>query len=630
MFGLSSPITPTDMRLLEEYALNPESRPDVVRSCNPGSKEYFLLHLRLLSQELQDPTTPVTAEKIEEAHQLLRQAETLNVFYADRTVLEQFQSQLALSAYPIKPELLFKQLDFNPDSLMQLNNSGGTTSSKKSKQKKQQEPRDLCDELPTALDENLIKTEVLLDQLMDKLTETFNLSNVPALAWPHLLAHPKMETYLLKTLTPDNLLALFGRLDLSVSSKILSVTEGSKDDDADRFQMDRLIVHVIVRLYQEQKLDFTQDLGRIIYLTSAQLEMIKTELPNVMASEGFVGQLERRILPKVFVESSKPKSDVRAEWLLRMLAFVDTLLPKFNRHKLAVYLMSLEFDMARGIMDKDKFMRYIAIPRTHQNYNSEFLKRAYSQQMQVVDTNDGAALAYWSDRVEPVNKARDEETVKKYLSHFMQQEKSVADYEEYFELDSYLNPLLARVMLTSGDQDIEKWSKLLPMFENLDSLTEQTIIKFTQDNPETFLPSDPVVFKLSVKNANRILVRVFEMKTLEYLQQNEGPVGKELNLDGLTPNWEHNLTLDHPPLEIHELKIDLPELAGRRGAFVMDVICNGENSTAYFTKGYLDFVERQSIAGHVLTIIDENRQKISDNVSVWFNGFYYEEARIVQ
>lgn len=119
---------------------------------------------------------------------------------------------------------------------------------------------------------------------------------------------------------------------------------------------------------------------------------------------------------------------------------------------------------------------------------------------------------------------------------------------------------------------------------NLTKLTEQTIVKFARGNPVTFLPEDPVVFKLKVKNARRVIVRVFEVKTLEYLQQHTGPVGKALDLDGLSPNWEQTLLFDYPPIEIHETQIELPELANRRGAFVMDIICNGENSSVYFTK----------------------------------------------
>lgn len=130
---------------------------------------------------------------------------------------------------------------------------------------------------------------------------------------------------------------------------------------------------------------------------------------------------------------------------------------------------------------------------------------------------------------------------------------------------------------------------MLASHENLAALSKKTIIRFAPDNPTKFLPSDSVVFNLRAKNAKRILVRVFEIKTFEYLQQHgqsnkvEG-LGMNLNLDGLTPNWEHNLTLDKPSIEMHDVTIELTELANRRGAIVLDVISNGENSSAYFTK----------------------------------------------
>lgn len=52
-------------------------------------------------------------------------------------------------------------------------------------------------------------------------------------------------------------------------------------------------------------------------------------------------------------------------------------------------------------------------------------------------------------------------------------------------------------------------------------------------------------------------------------------------------------------------------------------ILNGLHS-----QGYLDFIERQSVAGHVLTIIDENQQKLTDKCSVWINGHYYRVSNL--
>lgn len=119
---------------------------------------------------------------------------------------------------------------------------------------------------------------------------------------------------------------------------------------------------------------------------------------------------------------------------------------------------------------------------------------------------------------------------------------------------------------------------------SLGKLTEKTILKFAYSNKTKFLPSDLAAFKLTVKNAPRILVRICEVKTFEYLQEFDDATGESLNLAGLYPNWEKTLTLSHPPLQVHDILVELPELGNRRGAFVMDMISNGENSRAYFTK----------------------------------------------
>lgn len=44
-----------------------------------------------------------------------------------------------------------------------------------------------------------------------------------------------------------------------------------------------------------------------------------------------------------------------------------------------------------------------------------------------------------------------------YLSHFIREAKSAAEFEPYYEVNDFLNPLLARIMLTSGDKDLAKW-----------------------------------------------------------------------------------------------------------------------------------------------------------------------------
>ncbi|KAF9363998.1 hypothetical protein BGX34_002803 [Mortierella sp. NVP85] len=591
----------------EDYALNPHLRPQLVKATTPGTQDHFLFRLRYLSQQLQTEDLPLTNQVIEEARALIQAAENSNVVH-DTEQLEQLKTQFALLSYPVKPDILLKHLDHDPGVLQAsadraLDTDEGESSAENSS--------DGVDKLPTSLDQSIVKTEQLTDKMLDKIHTSFYSAEIPSDAWPHLMAQPRMES-ILDNLDLDQLRALFRNMDVKYSPKSLEIV-----NKADSSQFDKVVVKIILRLFKAKKIDFSERCAQFQHLTRSQLEMIEKQLPKVKSNEGYVALMERRIVPEAFPLQEEAAYQA---WLDKMLAFVDELPPKFNRDKLNVYLMSLEHDLKRGIMDKKKFLRYVAIPRNQDTYNQATLKK-FDHQLRV-DLNSYSPNQ-WSGRVHTATTGRDDEIVKEYLSHFMREAKSSSEFEGYFDFKNFLGPLLARVMLMSGDQNTAKWSELLDGHETLASLSEQTILKFAPDNPATFLPADPVVFKLRAKNAKRILVRVYEIKTFEYLRQYGGVVGRDLKLDGLTPNWEHNLALDKPALEMHDIKIELPELANRRGAFVMDVISNGENSCAFFTKGCLDFIERQSCAGHVLTIIDENQEKLSDKCSVWLNGYYY-------
>ncbi|KAF9179501.1 hypothetical protein BGZ51_006867 [Haplosporangium sp. Z 767] len=592
-------------QLQEDYALRPASRPELIKSVTPGTEEYYLYRLRYLSQQFQSAEVPVTAQAIDEALALVSSAEKSNVI-TDVEQFEQLKTQIMLLAFPVKPDLLLKHLHYDPGM---LNVSQGN----KRPEDGDSNTSDGVENLPTTLDQNLFKTEVLTEKLMKDIENNINDPKILRDLWPHLLAQPKMEA-ILDQLDDDHLNSLFNSMDIMYSPKSLEVI-----GKADTSRIDQVVVKVILRLFQRGFLDFSSCPRSFSWLTWAQLESMKKEMPQVANDEGFVGLLEKRIAPEAFPE----QEDIAYQnWLDRMLVFVDELPPKFNRYKLSVYLISLENDLIKGVANKAKFLRYVAIPRDNSYYNQATLK-SFDRQV-LVDLNLGGSLAHWSDRVCPVTEERDERVLKEYLSQFMCEAKSSTEFEPYLETKTFLNPLLARAMLMAGDKDIAKWAGLLPKHDDLASLTEQTILKFAPNNPAKFMPWDDVVFKLRAKNAKRILVRVFEIKTFEYQQQYEDTVmGQSLNLDGLTPNWEHNLVLDHPSLEMHDITVELPELANLRGAFVMDVISNGENSSAYFTKGCLDYIERQSVAGHVITIIDEKQEKISKKCSVWLNGYYY-------
>ncbi|KAG0091197.1 hypothetical protein BGZ92_001279 [Podila epicladia] len=591
----------TYAQLQEEYALNPAARSEFLKNLTPGTEEHYLFHLLYKLQKLQDPNTPVTAKAIDEACTLLKAAKDSGVVY-NYSILDQISVQLAILSFGVKPEILLKELNFDQEALA---NASATASTSVEDEFEDLGLSDASEALPSGLDQALVKTEILTQKLIDALKDS-SYASVPSQIWPHLLAQPAMEKILLEQWTPSELNNMFRSLSTAISAQSLEIL-----GKADSSRVDQLIVKMIVRLHAANLFRFGEYTQHLQNLTVDQLQLIKKLAPAAANDEGFVGLLEKRIVPQPFAVS---EDAAHQAWLDRMVQFVDGLSPKFNLQKLSVYLMSLEMDLSKGVWDKKKFLSSKALSKFEVSV--------------VVNLYHSSNLRNWSARVTPADSTRDNEIVEEYLAHFMRESKSYAEYEAYFDVKDFLAPLLARTMLTAGDKDVEKWSRLLASHENLTAFSKKTIIRFAPDNPSKFLPSDSVVFNLRAKNAKRILVRVFEIKTFEYLQQHgqnndvEG-LGMNLNLDGLTPNWEHHLTLDKPSIEMHDVTIELTELANRRGAFVMDVISNGENSSAYFTKGCLDFVERQSVAGHILTVVDEQQRKLVDKTSVWLNGYYY-------
>ena len=126
---------------------------------------------------------------------------------------------------------------------------------------------------------------------------------------------------------------------------------------------------------------------------------------------------------------------------------------------------------------------------------------------------------------------------------------------------------------------------------------------------------------LHVKNVPTLIVKVYEINTFNYYQQNQREVNTDINLDGLVANLEQTHQYAEPAVRRVARHFEFPELT-KPGVYVIDFIGNGKNSRAVIHKGSCGTSSRTSTAGQIFTILDEKNEVLRD-ATLWLSGREY-------
>ena len=185
----------------------------------------------------------------------------------------------------------------------------------------------------------------------------------------------------------------------------------------------------------------------------------------------------------------------------------------------------------------------------------------------------------------------DEPLVRSYLQHFFLTETTYKPYQEYLE-DTYLKHTFAETKIVFGLGDAEQWSAMLPPEKYLE-LKQRVDLDFAFTNSRCLAAEDPIRMDLYVKNVSTLIVKVYEINTFNFYQQNQREVNTDINLDGLVANAEQTFQYEEPPVRRVSRHFEFPELA-KPGVYVIDFIGNGKNSRAVIRKGQLRYLLRQA------------------------------------
>ncbi|MCK6511415.1 hypothetical protein L6R29_15770 [Myxococcota bacterium] len=345
-------------------------------------------------------------------------------------------------------------------------------------------------------------------------------------------------------------------------------------------------------------------------LTLAQLDACRRMMPSLRDDSNFV---------RTYLERLKPVDDVdlthdlvaREAHLKRVWEFAKKLGSVHAPLKLHVLYHWLEVEEQRGVYNRSRFVQYLRMPRQVSYLPYAFRRRhGYSLPSMGGDYSSitGQAAVYddWA-------------LVQRFLQQYFVKDASYTGFSSLID-KSHLQPLFARTKLMAGVGSAERWIAMLSPSE-YQSLRDRVDLDFARSNTDHFGVAQEVKLDLFLKNVKKLIVKVYRINAESYYRQHKKEVTTALNLDGLVANSEESYTYEEAPILRVRQSFSFPSLK-QRGVYVIDFIGNGKSSRALIRKGKLFYLERQSVAGHIFTILDEEG-KPAAKPSIWMDGREY-------
>ncbi|MCE9583425.1 MAG: hypothetical protein K8T20_13145 [Planctomycetes bacterium] len=304
----------------------------------------------------------------------------------------------------------------------------------------------------------------------------------------------------------------------------------------------------------------------------------------------------------------------REAFLGRLWDFVKGLGPKFNALKAHVLYHRLDHDRRAGAMDKARFTEYLKLPRAVSYANSAWLEKF---------TREEAPFGLGQDfRAVTLQNAvgSDEELVRDYLGHFFAGAKDWKPFETWINTD-FLKEVFASTKMLLGEGDKAQWYAMVNNPSFCQALNDRVEIGFAKTNRSWFGAKDAVTLEVDVKNVPTLVVKVFEINALNYFAANGRDVDTSIDLDGLVAGEEQSHKYSDPPMRRVRRTFSFPALSNP-GVYIVELIGGGMSSRVLVRKGRLRFLERVGSAGHVFTVLDEDRNILKD-ASIWLGGREY-------
>ncbi len=343
-------------------------------------------------------------------------------------------------------------------------------------------------------------------------------------------------------------------------------------------------------------------------LTTEQLRELSTRLPELAGNAQFVHHFVSHLysgpvaLPRYW--------ETRIADLDRVIEYLRPLPATQNSLKAAALHERLRLASQQGQYDLGMFLEYLRLPRNVHYMHPRFLKALPTGPEQVNLSENFQAILLCAPPHD------DAELVSDYLQHILRDAGAVSSFTDLIEQD-YLNAQLATAQVLAGNGDASRWSTILGPARYRE-LVQRIDLEFNTVDQLWYQPAEAVSVSLRVKNVDEVVVRIFELNTLNCYRDNPNSISADLSVEGLVPNHERKIKRDQSPAIQSIETVELPEL-DHRGVYLVDFIGGGKNCRALIRKGRLTATTSLTVAGHEFTVLDESNTPVSP-ASVWVGG----------
>ena len=352
-------------------------------------------------------------------------------------------------------------------------------------------------------------------------------------------------------------------------------------------------------------------------LTLEQLNELVELSPQLASNQEFVKAKLARLRP-TGDESMDRDSEVRDLYLSRLWEYVGDLDPAFNSLKANVLYQYLKAAQERAEYPRELFTNYLKLPRPMAYMEPKYLQDRNHRGFQVNLNEDFTEVTGWR----PVN--NDEQLVRDYLDHYFVEDENHNRFAPFIK-ESYLKQVFASTKLLNGIGDAEKWYSMLNPSQ-VQALKSRIEISFSPTNQVKFGASDEVNLEVRLKNVDELIVKIYEINSLNFYLDQEREINTDLNLDGLIANEEKTYRYSVAPIRLHAENFTFESMSGKRGVWVAEFIGNGISSRALIRKGKLQYLSQTSPGGEVVSVLKEDNSRVKD-ASVWFGGKKYDSDK---